>query len=299
MNKDFMTYLQNIIDLEKTAYVQKHTIQKLTERIDRLGRAKRIERYEVQQYADWGMYLITSGAVAVPIGAIWFGLRGLFSNFLSGAISGIFKGALLGLAVAAVIAVIKYCIERSKEEAKQQRYDEQYAKEKKADQKRVDEENVIKNRLIALRYSMEEQARHTQDTLDQYYGLNLIYPKYRNLNAICSIYEYLAAERCSELTGHEGAYNTYELEARLDVILVKLDDILANLEAIKANQYMLYSALNEGNKKMDRLLSEAEQQTKLAGYIAEQTEIAAYNSAEAAKEVRQLKWLKMYEHWEK
>ena len=297
MNKDFMTYLQNIIDLEKTAYVQKHTIQKLTERIDRLGKFKRIERYEVQQSADWGFYLIASGTIAVPIGAIWFGLKGLFSDFLSGAISGIFTGALLGLAVAGVIAAIRYFIDRAKDEAKQQSYDERYDQEKKKDQKRVDEENMIKKRLMALRYEMEEQARHTQDTLDQYYGLNLIYPKYRNLNAVCSFYEYFDSERCTELKGHEGAYGIYELEVRLNVIVVKLDEILTNLEAIKNNQYMLYSALNEGNKKMDRLLSEAEQQTKLAGYIAEQTEIAAYNSAEAANEVRQLKWLEMYKSW--
>lgn len=299
MNKDFMTYLQNIIELEKTVYVQNNTIQKLTERINRLGIPKRIERYEVQESADWGFYLIAGGVIAVPVGAIWFGIKGLFSNFLSGAISGIFRGGLLGLGVAVVIAVVKYFIDKSNDSAKQQSHDEKYAREKKEDQKRVDEENVIKKRLVALRSDLEAQARQTQETLDQYYGLNLIYPKYRNLNAICSFYEYFDSERCTELKGHEGAYGIYELEVRLNVIVVKLDEILTNLEAIKGNQYMLYSALSEGNKKMDRLLSEAEQQTRLSGYIADQTEIAAYNSAQAAKEVRQLKWLKMYEHWEK
>lgn len=56
--------------------------------------------------------------------------------------------------------------------------------------------------------------------------------------------------------GHEGAYNILELEVRLDRIITQLDKVIMNLEAIRANQYMLYSCLKESNRKMDMLLQE-------------------------------------------
>ena len=129
MDKDFLLYLKNIIELEKTAYVQGQTLNKLNGRINQLGRAKRIERYEVRQEASWVLNLLTSSVVAVPVGAVIFGIRGLVSDFISGAVSGIFTGALVGLVAAALIGAVKYAIDYSKENEKQQKYDERYAKE--------------------------------------------------------------------------------------------------------------------------------------------------------------------------
>lgn len=97
------------------------------------------------------------------------------------------------------------------------------------------------------------------------------------------------------VTGHEGAYNLYESELFACRILDKLDVILENLEQIKGNQFTLYYTLSEGNKKIDSLLEETERQTRLSNYVAEQTAIAAYNSAQANNELNQLKWLKTYE----
>ena len=73
---------------------------------------------------------------------------------------------------------------------------------------------------------------------------------------VSSIYEYLCAGRCTTLEGHEGAYNILELEIRLDRIITQLDRVIENLEAIRANQYTLYSCLKESNRKMDMLLRE-------------------------------------------
>ena len=131
--------------------------------------------------------------------------------------------------------------------------------------------------------------------LSRVYNIGVLFPKYHNINAVCSIYEYFVSGRCSQLTGHEGAYNLYESEIRANLIIEKLDDRILSLERIKGNQYMLYSAINEGNRKMDRLIAESERQTQLASFNAEQSAIAAYNSAVACDELKQIKWLKTYE----
>lgn len=295
MDKQFKTYLENIIELEKNAYLQRETIEELEQRINRLGHTKYISRTEVTREADWVLNLLTIGFVCVPGGAIIYGIKGLFSDFISGAISGIFKGAIIGLVIAAVISVVKYLIDKSKEDETQERWDTSYYQEKNADDKRVASENEVKARLIALRNELNKQYDKTQATLEQYYNVGVLYQKYHTMNAVCSIYEYFMSGRCTELTGHEGAYNLYESELRSNLIISKLDDILVNLESIKSRQFMLYSAISEGNKKMDSLLSESERQTKLASFTAEQSAIAAYNSAEASRELNQLKWLKTYE----
>lgn len=295
MDKQFKTYLENIIELEKNAYLQRETIDELNQRIDRLGHTKYISRTEVTREADWVLNLIQIGFVCVPGGAIIYGIKGLLSDFISGAISGIFKGAIVGLVIAAVISIIKYLIERSKENETQERWDASYYQKKNADLKRVDSENERKQKLVALRDELNNQYGKTQVALEQYYNVGVLYPKYHNMNAVCSIYEYYMSGRCTELTGHEGAYNLYESELRSNIIISKLDDILVNLESIKSHQFMLYSALSEGNKKIDKLLAESERQTQLASFTAEQSAIAAYNSAEASRELNQLKWLNTYE----
>lgn len=99
----------------------------------------------------------------------------------------------------------------------------------------------------------------SQKNLAKTYDCNIIFPKYRNYIMVSSLYEYLSAGRCTTLEGHEGAYNILELEIRLDRIITKLDAVLKNLEAIKLNQYTLYSCLNESNQTINMLLQEERQ----------------------------------------
>ena len=39
---------------------------------------------------------------------------------------------------------------------------------------------------------------------------------------VCSLYEYVCSGRCDTLAGHEGAYNIWEMEIRLDKIVTQL-----------------------------------------------------------------------------
>lgn len=59
---------------------------------------------------------------------------------------------------------------------------------------------------------------------------------------------------CTQLEGHEGAYNKYDTESRLDYIICQLDEVIRHLEDIKNNQYQLYAAIKESNRKYDKLI---------------------------------------------
>ncbi len=48
----------------------------------------------------------------------------------------------------------------------------------------------------------------------------------------------LCQGRCVAFEGHEGAYNIYENEIRLNVVIQKLDDVIQKLDQIQDNQYI-------------------------------------------------------------
>lgn len=295
MDKDFKKYLENVIDLEKNAYLQNQVLNDLNYRIKRLGNYSNITKTETSSHAEFIEHVIYPGGLFVVGGAIIFGIKGLFNGFISGAIGGIFKGGLIGLVIANIIALIMFLIEKAKVDKEQGEYDQIYNQKKAADAKRVAEERKIKARLETQRDKLAEQHDDTLSTLRKFYNAGPIYSKYHNINAICSFYEYFMSGRCTELQGHEGAYNIYESEVRMDRIICKLDDVLANLEQIRDNQYMLYSAISEGNRKIDNLIEETQRQTSALNYLGEQTAIVAYNTEQTRQEAAQIKWLKTYE----
>ena len=87
----------------------------------------------------------------------------------------------------------------------------------------------------------DKHLKKSKALLSSFYNnKELIYPKYHNLPALTSIYEYLVTGRCDELTGPHGAYNLYEDEVRKDTVISQLNLVIDNLEKIKQNQYMLY-----------------------------------------------------------
>lgn len=110
-----------------------------------------------------------------------------------------------------------------------------------------------------------------QKTLDDWYAQDVVYSKYRNLVAITTINEYLQSGRCSELEGHGGAYNLYEMELRQNIVINKLSNIVSNLEQIRDNQFALYQELAHANETVNDILYEIKQvnnNTKLTAYFA-------------------------------
>lgn len=153
-----------------------------------------------------------------------------------------------------------------------------------------DNEQLNRNKKAMYEYLIENQEstksvyENTERILKQYYDRNILFPKYRNLIAVSSIYEYLQSGRCSTLEGYEGAYNIFENELRLNLIVTKLDDIIYRLDSIRDNQYMLYDAINRGNHTSEKLFQSLEK-------IGDNSAVSAYNSSINAQNTEFLKWV--------
>ena len=132
-------------------------------------------------------------------------------------------------------------------------------------------------------------------TRNELYSYNVIYPKYRNVVALSSFYDYLMAGRCSTLAGAEGAYNLYETESRADLIITKLTDVIASLDKIQDNQYMLYQQMSEVNTGIQELnQSMSKVVTSLAHLEMTGSEMKAYlkslatNTLDISKNVKSI-----------
>ena len=110
---------------------------------------------------------------------------------------------------------------------------------------------------------------------------------HKNFVAISSFYEYFASGRCSTLGE---AYNKYEEELRLNLIITELDIIITKLEQIKNNQFMLYDAINKSNDTNKKILSTMKSIGNQNDDIMRNATITAYNSSITAQNTEYLKW---------
>ena len=112
----------------------------------------------------------------------------------------------------------------------------------------------------AMCEELKKQLSDASGLLKLAYSADVIFPKYRNIEAMTTIYEYFETGRCSSLRGPDGAYNLYESELRsnviigkLDVVSDKLDAISDQLSSIQASQYVLYKAVEGIGERLDSI----------------------------------------------
>ena len=138
---------------------------------------------------------------------------------------------------------------------------------------------------------MQKTLLNTKDTLQKFYSVEMLYPKYRNLVAVSTIYEYFASGRVDTLEGPNGAYNLYESELRQNIIIGKLDVIISQLDQIKTNQYALYNELKETNQIINGIRNDVSMLVRSTHEIADATKITALCSKVTAQNTEILKWL--------
>lgn len=118
---------------------------------------------------------------------------------------------------------------------------------------------------------------------------NILFPKYATLPAVSTICEYFITGRCSELAGANGAYNLYESEIRADRVIAQLDSISEKMDQIKANQYMLFNAiqsvsnqLSTLNETANAIANELQAANVTLNDIRSSSAVTAYNTAATA-----------------
>lgn len=199
----------------------------------------------------------------------------------------------------AVAKIEQNVTEEAKREAEQQISDAENGKKKLQEEiaslnEELEEKRKAQRQEIQNTWDVEVQE--AENTLKKcieakltYESCNVVFPKYRNLIAYASFYEYLESGRCDSLSGVNGAYNLYEAELKQNTVIAQLSKVLESMEDIKTNQYVAYSQLHEMNKNLHELNTSMHKAVESLGQIqgaakkiVENSELTAYNTAATA-----------------
>ena len=292
--QQLMDYMKAAIDLETAIATQEEIIRACKEQHAKREPALRLvshpQKPEKPEYKTNGMFSgsnITKKGHLVLIGGF-----SLFFMLIMFASSALFFSIICGIiGVLCFISVIQSNKETEEYNGSISRqYMEKMEKYKKECSK-IDEQNAGKRRVYDRDLSiwnengqtnlrlLQGRLDQTRGLLDQLYAQGTIYPKYCNLPALTSMYEYFITGRCEELTGPHGAYNLYEDELRKDTVISQLNVVIENLEKIRQNQYMLYQQVKSIQQTAAQISSEMEQIKGLTFDIARLSALNTYYSA--------------------
>ncbi len=289
-------YLRRIIELETSLYTQTEAIESLEHRMNRLAVPNYPSRpsppKEYQEDFVGCFPMILGFVAAAIIGCI----LSVFEHVpILGEVLEIFSVMLLW-----IVPIIFFFLSKKEEKKNVERLNKQeieryesdmciYEQNIEIDKMRVRAEQLKKDNLNTVLLDLKQQRNETRRILRYYYSKNILFSKYQNLIAVCSLYEYLMAGRCTTLEGHEGAYNIFETELRLNRICAKLDTVIEHLSDIQDNQMVLYDAIQDGNRASRQLYNESVRQSELleeAGHnialAGEYARIAAANAEAGA-----------------
>lgn len=287
-------YMKKVYGLEKSIYEQKVLANNIKSKISQINSSLKLN-LEVKEKAGNQNGKLFAGIIAsiiISAGLFWL------SFFLEGPGIGAPQIAITFARVLAVaytvISLIGIVVVLYKR-GKTVRYNRAVEMENIENQKEF--QNWQSN-LLATRKSLREEFDIVKNEIGKYeqileelYSFDILFPKYRNIVAVSSIFEYLEAERCYELTGHEGAYNLYENELRLGHIIEQLDDIKVELREIKENQEKLYEAIQTSNVILHQILDQEIMNGKALHGIQQNQSIIQYNQKRQNDRLGYLTWI--------
>ena len=305
MRNKLYKYIKNVYELESSLYNQNLLLQKLN------ALKYELENYDGEsffdEYSTEGLLFERFYDIYDDVGdffrsAIVLIIIGLILGAMIGAVFGnYFRGAIIGSVIGFFVFVLinAYClfygifhIRKLNDENRKIRDENRniYLKNK------IDID-VSRQRACVVADEIEKIESiydDTEEVLYRYYEMDIIFPKYRNLLAVSSFYDYLSSGRCDSLEGHEGAYNIFEIERRFEKICDKLDEAIYHLESLENNQYMLYSALQRCTQKAEQITDYLENLDCSIKNIENSHEIIEYNSSITAQNTEALKWLENF-----
>lgn len=321
-------YLSMLLDMETNMLIQKRTLVNLMGQRDSLGHKRNFRKPEPKYaYSDTSGYMVKTGIAIGAICAIITAIvvisgedsnSGVVDSFfnaikavglplLVGLGSGVVGGLILG-------GIIGACVKGSRQSELNREYNEQlteYGKEIVKDELRVKDELVQREFIIAQIEELKKQRRKSKETLDKMYSCNIIDEDYRyDIVAISSFYQYFRKQKTYSLvfdpkTGDRGAYNIFDEEVRLGLIISKLDTVIDKLDEISSKQSELLNALHEANRKVDALSSNVKSMSSTlrssieanTNAVNTQTALNAYNAERINTELRYMNTMNTIYNW--
>ncbi len=275
-NSKIKEYLEHAKTLEVNRYTLNTTIHRLQEKINSLGIKNVFEEPESQK-GDFSeaffVVLVLSVVLSLFVAISIYAIQGNDINYF---IDPMLIGGIVSIPLALICGAVSY-FKKNKDR------ENTYFKLIRDDNARVKTE---KKQILALKDQQNElkvEVDNIETLMEKLYSTNIIYPKYRELVPIVTMWEYIDSGRCTELLGANGAYNLYESESRQNIIISNLSQALSMLAQIRDNQYALYEAIQESNDIAERVYRQSEQLITLSKSIEHNSEIASYNAKIAAQ----------------
>lgn len=256
-------YVGDVYLMEKLKYNQETAIQNLKSTIQNLNNTmplpEPVQAVVPSQKENKAFKTISLGVVFFLFSSILMEFFSLARSGVGYALSVCMSFAMLGSTIAVIkgfcdiIRNVKIHKENKSIDAQNQKNRDLYLANKKAYDQSVRKAHtakklagVLQNRL----YDLQKELAVIEKDLTHIYSYNIIYPAYRNRAAVTSFFEYLSSGRCSNLEGHEGAYNLYSMEARMDHLAEGQNKILSHLNKIEFNQRALFLAVNKSSEQL-------------------------------------------------
>lgn len=148
------------------------------------------------------------------------------------------------------------------------------------------EESVLSKEQEEISTALQDAKKNLADI----YAKNVLPVKYRTLNAVATLYEYLETGRCNTIEGHGGIYDTYEVDLQRGLIIKTLADIRDSMYRIEANQQLLYRELQQANRTLSSINFSLTEIEKSNAEIAKNTAISAVANQQTAAAARWMAW---------
>ena len=151
--------------------------------------------------------------------------------------------------------------------------------------------NNIEEAVVGKRQEEIHNALNAaKKNLMQIYAENVLPQKYRTMNAVATMYEYLETGRCNIIQGHGGIYDTYEVEK---VHLAQLEQMMQmnrTLEDIADSQRYICEELRQANRTLSGISTSLNEIEKTNEEIARNTAISAAANQQTAAAASWLSW---------
>lgn len=159
--------------------------------------------------------------------------------------------------------VRRYKTENPKNKAEAESFNSDLLRQKKNEYNNYVSKTEAERAPIIEMYRTEKRQvkaniEKLENTLRELYSMRIngvlcLHPNYQGLMPVSIIYGYFDTGRCTQLQGHEGAYNLYEDEKMKGMIISKLDYVSNQLGRLNGTMSYVADALDECNSRLMNL----------------------------------------------
>ena len=163
------------------------------------------------------------------------------------------------------------------------------------DQEQRAVQGLAENRQAEIVVSKRQEEIHrvlleAKENRRKIYAENVLHPKFHNLTAVATMYEYLLTGQCNTIQGHGGIIDTYKTEQIQLEQLAQMYQMNERLNGIENNQRYIMRQLDDVNDKLSDIRGSVFNIEKKVDKIERNTAISAEADKQTAAATSYMAW---------